>query len=123
MVSLVMKNCAFAAVAIKAAKAERVSGLLGDVDTAVNTGCRARTRREEEGIQRLVVDVVAERDAPDALLLDHRAIDLSQRADECTGRRVERTDGAVAEIADQQVIACTTEIRRRHGDAPGRIQG
>lgn len=38
------------------------------------------------------------------------AIGLGQRADEGTGRGVERVDGAVAEIPDQQVMLAASKL-------------
>ncbi len=38
------------------------------------------------------------------------------------GDGIEGIDAAVAEIADQQILAELAEVGRRHGDAPGRIE-
>src|SRR2546428_8157887 len=96
---------------------------------------RGRHEGAEEAV-RLVVDsggkeqgpgwarpvAVAEPDAPQPVDRDGRPVCVLQRAFEVTRVNFVCVDGAVSEVADQEISAEVTEARRREGEAPGRVE-
>src|SRR5690242_16389599 len=58
-------------------------------------------------------EVVARRDAPQAMPYERHAVDAHQLADEHAAVRIEGVDRAVAEIADENVVAERAEVARR----------
>ena len=60
---------------------------LGDVEPTIDASRRCRTGREKQGIERLIRNVVAERDAPDTRLLESRSVGLRHCANEQPGVR------------------------------------
>src|SRR5262245_34172427 len=89
------------------------------------------TRGEEEGIRRaigIVVRPLAAGKRPEAINCDGRSVggvkraavlELALSGEVC---RVEGVDAAVAEIADEQLIAEAPEISGRERQPPGRVE-
>src|SRR5262249_30836590 len=68
---------------------------------------------------------VAERDRPEAVDRDRRSArrpDLALVRPLPGGLRLVRADAAVPEVADEEVAAVRAEVRRRHREAPRRVQ-
>src|SRR6185436_2838607 len=78
--------------------------------------------REVENAQAASLTAIAEYQPPKPFDGQWPAGWLEHRPEIGPGSKVEGIDMSVAEITDQQLIAELAEIRRRHGQAPGRIE-
>src|SRR6202041_2026012 len=74
-------------------------------------------RRSSVGIQR-----ASKRQRPETVVNQRAAVRTRQRAEPLARFRIERVERAVTEIADENVIGELAEGRRRHRDAPRRIE-
>ena len=84
-------------------------------------------RGEEQGVGRSGIGTVAERQAPEAADRDGFPADVHELAGgrelvRPTLRELEGVDPAIAEIADQELVADSPEVARCQGDAPWRVQ-
>src|SRR5436190_15505588 len=83
------------------------------------------TGREEEPVLRSGAGTIAELKRPQAVDLERRPILAMQWTQEqrfAAGREIVGIDAAIAEIADEQHAAESTELARRQGKAPRRVQ-
>src|SRR5262245_18771345 len=116
-------------------RSNRRSMVSNRVDPAVEAlGLVFRAGGEEEGVGGLVVEAVAESDAPEAVDVDDSAARSAQEALETptdVGRMavavpvlagLEGADAPVAEVADQELVAVAAEVVGRLGDAPGGVE-
>src|SRR5438876_557893 len=78
---------------------------------------------EEEGVQVLTEEAVAEGQAPEAVDGDDVAAGVGELAEESAGGGVKRVDGAVAEVADEEVAGEGAEVGGGHGHAPRGVEG
>src|SRR5207253_10073990 len=77
---------------------------------------------EEEGVPSASILAVAERQAPEPGDLDCLVVCVCEGAEEFPRVRIEGVDLAVAEVANQQVVAEFAKARRSHRQAPGRVE-
>src|SRR5439155_23145581 len=77
---------------------------------------------EEQGVRGPALMVVAKGQRPQVGDRDRDAVVVRERAEEGAARWVVGVDAAIAAVADQQRSAERTEIRRRQGEPPRRVE-
>jgi hypothetical protein len=93
------------------------------VDAAVQTVLlMAGPGREEQAVGRLTRQSVADAQAPQAVDFQRLAICCTELPEKIARGCIERIDGAIAEVADEEAIAEAPEVRGRKRDSPRCIQ-
>src|SRR5689334_3249530 len=83
---------------------------------------RGQAGREVQRVGRTCGAAISEAQSPQVPDGDRPPVCVFQLAGEMAVRRIEGVDGAIAEIADQQVVAEATEVRRSHRYGPRLIE-